>query len=260
MINCTLERNEGHINVIDAFEIGNTIINNVSAQQFNISTGAFTNLGNNCIPNITGVEAIFGPATNDVIANPLLLPLADNGGETWTCLIQSDSPCRSAGSVLIVNSLDDQIGNPRVVNNLVDIGSVQLQAVICLTGDMLVETSDGWKRMDHVESFDQIVSKVFGSSEASIIRPVHKIHVSHNVQDAYVIDDLVITPGHYILYSDLMIKAKHYPDVQKIFFDPCNVFNLELVGDLKQQLLFHVKAPTSDRSFWVLHYRVKKKK
>lgn len=59
--------------------------------------------------------------------DPQLLPLADNGGPTWTHALTGASPALDAGDDLLANSLPvDQRGQPRYGGFHVDIGAFEL--------------------------------------------------------------------------------------------------------------------------------------
>jgi len=102
--------------------------------------GAFTTLGHNLIGS-NGGSTGFTPGVNgDLVGtdgasiDPRLGPLAGNGGPTATHLLQDDSPARDAGDNSAIASppfpgppFTDQRGPgfPRILNNTVDIGSVE---------------------------------------------------------------------------------------------------------------------------------------
>jgi hypothetical protein len=68
-------------------------------------------------------------ATNILRSDPLLGPLKNNGGPTPTLFPQPGSPVLGAGDQRTVTELTDQRGfAPRIVDNMVDIGSVQADA------------------------------------------------------------------------------------------------------------------------------------
>ncbi len=61
--------------------------------------GKLTSLGHNLIQTVTDQCTISGTSTGNIIGKtPRLLPLADNGGDTPTHALQSDSPAVDAGS------------------------------------------------------------------------------------------------------------------------------------------------------------------
>jgi hypothetical protein len=58
--------------------------------------------------------------------DPLLGPLADNGGPTQTMALLAGSPARGSGSRAYATATD-QRGLPRVVGGLIDVGAFQTQ-------------------------------------------------------------------------------------------------------------------------------------
>jgi hypothetical protein len=64
--------------------------------------------------------------THDDPIDPLLGPLQDNGGPTWTMALLSGSPALAAGDIDGVPATD-QRGFPRVVDGQVDIGAYEVQ-------------------------------------------------------------------------------------------------------------------------------------
>jgi hypothetical protein len=82
--------------------------------------------------SITAPSSIMFPVLENV--NPLLLPLHNNGGPTWTCIPSSvKSPLIGAGTLPVDTGLpnmptvsDDQRGHGRTVAGTVDIGAVEV--------------------------------------------------------------------------------------------------------------------------------------
>ncbi len=99
-------------------ESSNSIISGNSDNDFN----EVLSLGH----NILGVGTVVNESETDIITtNPMLEPLADNGGPTLTCLPMTNSPAVDAGlSTLIV----DQRGVERPQGDAVDIGAVELES------------------------------------------------------------------------------------------------------------------------------------
>lgn len=93
--------------------------------------------------NFSLVETSFGAALAAVTAgtdnlvdtDPLLGPLADNGGHTLTHLPASGSPVINAGNVNIVGAPStDQRGENRISDGTIDMGAVEVQAGLAVTG------------------------------------------------------------------------------------------------------------------------------
>ncbi len=80
----------------------------------------------------TGTTAIVDGTNNNIIGvnNPLLLPLADNGGNTLSHSFYNNSPAYNNGNPA-TTEITDQIGNPRNSNNEgYDIGAIEMQVIL----------------------------------------------------------------------------------------------------------------------------------
>ena len=88
--------------------------------------------GVNLLSSLYGVDGTF----SGIVADPLLAPLADNGGPTLTMLPLPGSPAIDSGGSTDLTV--DQRGFPRVLGTRVDIGSVETEPVIA---DWLVNTA-----------------------------------------------------------------------------------------------------------------------
>ena len=112
--------------------IRNTIIAGNTSMETNEEdvSGIFTSQGNNLVGNTFGSSGwIAGDLLN---MNPILGPLADNGGWTMTHALLHGSPAMDAGNnSLAVDPqtqmylIEDQRGLPRLVGALVDIGAYE---------------------------------------------------------------------------------------------------------------------------------------
>lgn len=102
--------------------------------------GAFTTLGHNLIGTNSGSTGFTPGMNGDLVGtsgshiDPRLGPLTDNGGPTATRMLMDDSPARDAGDNTAITNppfpgppFTDQRGPgfPRILNNTVDIGSVE---------------------------------------------------------------------------------------------------------------------------------------
>ena len=86
--------------------------------------GNIYSLGYNLVQNITGGN--FYNANGDTVSvNPNLFPLGNYGGNFLTFLPQPNSPALDAGYTPYAYSNNDERGNKRVVNGLVDMGAVE---------------------------------------------------------------------------------------------------------------------------------------
>jgi hypothetical protein len=146
VINSTLSDNSGigiYNELSATLTIGGTILKNVPAPPgrigtniFNTYDGTVVSLGYNLSSDV-GVINIGGTgdltATGDQInTDPMLGPLQDNGGSTFTHELLSGSPAIDAGDPNFTPPADyDQRGTgfPRVFNGRVDIGAFEVQTV-----------------------------------------------------------------------------------------------------------------------------------
>ena len=147
LTNCTVSTNTankagGIVNsgaLAKAVTLGNTIIagNTLTdpAGSGPDVIGEFTSLGHNLIGNTAGSS---GWVSSDLVnKNPLLAPLANNGGPTLTMALMAGSPALGAGDVALLTNppfpgpppFTDQRGLPRTRNGTVDIGAYELQPV-----------------------------------------------------------------------------------------------------------------------------------
>jgi hypothetical protein len=122
------------------FRIRNSIValNSATGEGPDVN-GAFTTLGHNLIGTNSGSTGFTPGMNGDLVGtsppiDPRLGPLADNGGPTLTRMLQDDSPARDAGDNSAITNppftgppFTDQRGQgfPRILNNTVDMGSVE---------------------------------------------------------------------------------------------------------------------------------------
>jgi hypothetical protein len=111
-------------------QIGNTVFNaGVSGGTILGNVGAWTSLGYN-LASDDGGGVLTGPG-DQINTNPMLGPLQDNGGPTFTHALLPGSPAIDAGNPgFIPPPLYDQRGPgfDRVVNGRIDIGSFEVHA------------------------------------------------------------------------------------------------------------------------------------
>jgi hypothetical protein len=98
--------------------------------------GSFSTQGHNLIGNNSGAFGFFVGNDNDIVGtanapiDPLILPLADNGGPTWTVALKPGSPAMDAGNDAVLGSpfnlTTDQRGEPRKNGSHVDIGAYEI--------------------------------------------------------------------------------------------------------------------------------------
>ena len=118
--------------------VRNTIIANNTASTGSQASGTITSLGNNLIGVTTGGTGWIASDLQNV--NPLLNPLADNGGPTLAHSLQATSPAINAGSATNA-PLIDQRGATRIANP--DIGAFEFGAVIGIPPGITVTPNSG---------------------------------------------------------------------------------------------------------------------
>lgn len=109
-----------------ATQVCNTILagNGGSATAPDVS-GAINSLGHNLVGNTTGSTG-FGVAGDILGMDPMLGPLSDNGGRTWTHALLPGSPAINASDNSASPSTD-QRGLPRIACTVADIGAFETQ-------------------------------------------------------------------------------------------------------------------------------------
>jgi hypothetical protein len=125
-------------------EIGNTILDTgVSSSNIVNDSGTITSLGYN-LSSDDGGGYLTGPG--DIInTNPMLGPLQDNGGPTFTCALLPGSPAINAGDPNFTPPPDfDQRGPglPRVAYGRIDIGAFEVQKLPDSDGDGVPDMFD----------------------------------------------------------------------------------------------------------------------
>ncbi len=125
-------------------EIGSSIVaGNVNGDvAFTKTTNTFVSLGYNLIDTGNAVPNFNQPGDQTGVLDPMLGPLADNGGPTLTHALLAGSPAINAGdpnSVAGINGVPfrDQRGAPfiRVYGGRIDIGAFELQPTDYVLGD-----------------------------------------------------------------------------------------------------------------------------
>ena len=134
IVNCTLSDNwanqdGGGIINYATLDIGGTILK-AGASGVNIFNdgGSVTSRGHN-LSSDDGGGLLSGPG-DQINTNPMLGPLQDNGGPTFTHALLNGSPAVDTGDPnFSPPPFTDQRGYPRVFNGRIDIGSFELQTV-----------------------------------------------------------------------------------------------------------------------------------
>jgi hypothetical protein len=117
-------------------------------------SGTITSNGYNLIQNAAGCT-VGGDTTGNISLNPMLGPLADNGGPTMTRALLPASPAIDAGSPDCPPPDDDQRGYPRPINLTCDIGAFEFGSQrIEIWGDddcnQDVAATDPLKKLQHL--------------------------------------------------------------------------------------------------------------
>jgi hypothetical protein len=109
-----------------ALEIANTILSDSGTNIGNLNGGTVTSLGYNLsTDNAAGFLTAAGDQIN---TNPILGPLQDNGGPTFTHDLLAGSPALNAGDPNFTPPpFDDQRGYARIFSGRIDIGSLEVQ-------------------------------------------------------------------------------------------------------------------------------------
>ena len=118
----------GIYNATAEFQIGDTILNAGSSGENIFNSGRATSLGYNLSSDDGG--GILTGAGDQINTDPMLGPLQDNGGPTFTHALLPGSPAIDAGDPAFTPppSFDQRgPGFDRVVNGRVDIGSFEVQ-------------------------------------------------------------------------------------------------------------------------------------
>ena len=138
LANCTVSGNSannggGLYNNGSSVTLSNTIVaGNTAANSGPDAFGTFTSQGNNLIGETDGSSGWVSSDLTGTVASPLdplLGPLANNGGPTETMALLPGSPAIDAGNNSLIPSgiITDQRGYLRIYHGTVDIGAFELQ-------------------------------------------------------------------------------------------------------------------------------------
>ncbi|MBM79551.1 MAG: hypothetical protein CMJ78_03020 [Planctomycetaceae bacterium] len=148
LTNVTIANNQadgigGGINNLGALSVRNSIIAMNTASSGNDFAGIVFSQGSNLVGDATGSSGLlpeglnadrFGISTEPL--DPLIAPLADNGGTTQTHQLLTGSPAIDAANSSFADVFEDQSGNPRVLDGtfdndfVADIGATEFNEVI----------------------------------------------------------------------------------------------------------------------------------
>jgi hypothetical protein len=224
--------------------IGNTVVavNPIGIiPDFNVAASTINSLSHNFIGNATGTTAFTqtGDQTGTTLApiNPLLLPLANYGGPTETMKPSNVSPLLNAGSnaivtvyyiypqVLSLGQPIDQRGFARIVFGTVDIGSVEIESIVCFSGDSVVMTKNSINgQICDILAKDVVsdIHQVFCMKSNEFV-PV-KLNVVTGLANRFMKlaknslgcnqpnRDFFVTSGHKLLINGNEVKARNIPE------------------------------------------------
>jgi len=121
----------------DEGELKNTIVAGNAAPSVPDVEGMLVSLGHNLIGNGTGSSGFANGAMGDQVGtsgspiDPLLGPLQNNGGPTFTHALLPGSPAVDTGTNALAPATDQRgPGFPRIINGIIDIGA--FEAPVCL--------------------------------------------------------------------------------------------------------------------------------
>jgi hypothetical protein len=115
--------------------IRNSIIGGNAALDLDVQQGTALTIDYSLVqaPGLGANTSVLAGTGNVTGVDPLLGPLADNGGSTQTRMPQSNSPAVDAGDPAFTGLNADQRGRDRVIDRL-DMGAVEVQPELAATG------------------------------------------------------------------------------------------------------------------------------
>ena len=196
------------------------------------------------------------------------MALTNNGGPTLTCLCEttpSTSPLISSGSVNLVNSYYtypellsggvpiDQRGFARIVNNNVNIGSVENGGVICFREDTEIFVKNietGYTKYLPIKYICSNTHMVYDIKTSNFVNILYNIISGTTTRFVKIPKDIVaknipnkdifITSGHDIIFEGKKIKAINLPGsyivklpVQKVYTLCTKKTNIIYANNLK---------------------------
>ena len=211
LANCLVAGNTGGPSpdlgfVVDMVSGGYNLIGNAGSEGFGINTvgDRYGDPNNNTTPAAGAIESPFA-------IDPLLGPLADNGGPTPTRAPMLNSPAVDHANPATTVTVD-QRGRPRPKGAGFDIGAVEVTGVTqvmddpCTDNDLHpVGSPDGWSPF----GFQNAMAWVDHSTTEGAYRGYITPNPSH-----YRVSGVVANPELWLRYSDIgttgMVRAKYY--------------------------------------------------
>lgn len=179
--------NSGQLNLENSIVAGNT----ADGAGPDLFGPILSQLGVNLLGTTSGVAVPF----TGIVADPLLAPLANNGGPTRTMLPLPGSPAIDAGGATMLTV--DQRGFTRVIGGAADIGSVETgNPIPGLYVDTLADENDG-----------------IGVGNVSLRDAIAAADPGSTVYFAPALDGqrIVLTVGSLVVGKDLVIDASSLP-------------------------------------------------
>jgi hypothetical protein len=155
----------GIYNASDFGAVNTIFADNIATNNAPDYYGSFSSEGHNLIGNDSGSYGFFAGFNNDLLGtsnapiNPLIAPLANNGGPTLTVALQPGSPAIGAGydGLLSMGVTTDQRGFPRESNGRVDIGAYETTIIGSRSANIYLTVSN----QTLILSFSNTSSAVF---------------------------------------------------------------------------------------------------
>jgi hypothetical protein len=233
---CTITEND-QVGVVGPATIKNCIIAwNKPSGSYVDAGKSITSEGYNIIGNNFGTNLVPGPGdkmgTNQAPLDPLLLPLQDNGGPTFTQALRAGSPALDAGGA-VPGVTTDQRGFPRPADNLVipnasggdgsDIGAFERQEV-ALARSLNISTRSRVQTGDNVMIGGFIVTGT--APKPVVLRGLGPSLVSAGIPSAEVLNDPVLelrgANGGLILSNDNWKESPQRAQIEGTPFQPAD--------------------------------------
>ena len=219
VVNATITGNTagfgGGVDTVASFSVGNTLIaGNTADTLANDVLGVLTTLGNNLLGEFNGSSGVLGGAFGDLVGSaefpldPLLGPLADNGGPTLSHALLKGSPAIDAGNINGAARVD-QTGARRNRDGDfdglldVDVGAVEfLNSQSLFTVDTTVDTFDVLLGDEVATDFNGNISlrsavqesnATVGESRIELPAGVFQLSIAGADEDGAITGDLDIT-------------------------------------------------------------------
>lgn len=227
IVNCTITSNDPFNTITPINKYAVFIVFNNFERIINNIIGL-----NNAVLDINTLTAsIFTGNFIGSIPSPNLGPIG--GLPTKHRVPNFGSPVIDSGNTFIYSSLyplfnTDQRGQPRIVNGIIDIGSIET-GIICYTGDTKVYIKNietGEEKYIKVSEINKNKHLVYNMTANTFI-PIKTCIITSKTSRIYRIpkdffgidkpnEDLYISGGHKILLDGKCIKVKNIPNIKRV--------------------------------------------